>query len=373
MSSDPQLDQLVDLFPAIPRSELMARLSSCGDVDRLVEQILAEQSTTSTISNLELDRHTSIQELQFIFPDVKASAIESALERNNYNFQAAAEELTLPCPRKELAEFCDLSQQIIDPYVEKHKGDAVDALVEIVATYVRQKRAWTSRVQDRRLESVKVPLYVYNKNSTEAVELEEYIAHNKPFQRLNYSFMKKLLAFFQGNVFKVLETAERIINAEKQNATFDPSLGLEPESYSPKPKAADLLRAGPSTIVPKLGFQLPAKKTSIAPKRSVAPAISVLANTKVDLHGFTVKEATDLAEQAVDHWWKEELDQREKEGRFNRYGYKCAFVQPLDVVTGRGIHSQGGPKIRGAVIKMLRSKGFQFEEDVGRVVVLGKK
>lgn len=378
-SGETQLNLLIDLFPGLPRSELVVRLSSCSNFDRLLEDLLAEQSGTQTQTKrsheLRMDALTSERELQFIFPDIDANEVKNALQRHGYDFKAAADELTLPSPQKELAEFCELSQEIIDSYVRKHKEDTVCALVEILATYTRQKKAWNSRVQDRKLESAYTPFYVYKKSSGEAVELDEYILHNKQLQKLNYAFMKKLLVFFHGNVFKVLEAAKRVVDANKESFTFDTTLGLESETFlAPKPKASDLLRAGPSNTAPQWNLHLPVKRGSDVPIKSTPRTNpGKFLSTNVDLHGMTVREAVVVAEEAVDSWWKEEMDHRQAEGFFHKYGQKSRFLKPLDLVTGRGLHSQGGPKIRGPVIKMLTRKGFQFEEEIGKVVVLGKK
>lgn len=372
---DRNLDLLVDLFPALPRSELSTRLASCENLDKLIELLLVECSDSPAQADPRPTSHISSThaELQLIFPDVDAEHIEKVLKRNNHDFNAAAEELMTPSPHKELATLCELDQAITDQYMAKNNSDFTRALVDVLATYNRQKKAWTSRVQDRPGDATYVPLYIYNVNSQESKELAEFVSNNKELQRLNYAFLKRLLVFFQGNVYKVLEAAKLVVEAHKEGLTFHSKLELE-SFVMPKAKASDVLRAGPSKV-PGFEFKLPLRSYTNKHTKPAAGSGGVVKRLgkQVDLHGYLVKDALEIAEEAVDLWWQSELDFRDKEGFHHRYGTKCQFVPPLDLVTGRGIHSQGGPKIRGQVIRMLGRKCFLFEEDTGRVIVIGKK
>lgn len=308
------------------------------------------------------------------FPEVDAGHISKVLRRNNDDFNAAANELMRPSSAQTLADLCELDVADAQNSMAKNNGDLVRALVDVLATTSRQKKAWTSRVQDRAPRPTYVPLYIYDQNSDNAVELAEYVAHNKELQRLNYAFLKQLLVYFQGNVIKVLEAAKLIVDARKESLSFHPKLDLETFTTR-KPKAADLLRAGPSRTPSPLNIRLLVRSstnTQHTPTLSKPNFVKKL-GTKLDLHGYVVKDAVDIAEEAVDLWWSKELQQRETEGYYHRYGQKSQFVEPLELVTGRGIHSQGGPKIRGLVIRMLTQRGYVFEEETGRVVVTGKK
>lgn len=372
MSEDSRLESLVDLFPAVPRSELAARLNSCDNLDDLVEQLLSESHipTQNDLHCVPQNVHQS--ELQFMFPHIDPIKISECLELHNNDFQAAADALMEPV-EPPLVDLCGLPPQTTDPYVEKYQGDKIRALIDILATFRRQTKAWSSRVQRTPLEPVYVPSYTYKSLSPEAAELDELIMHNKQLQKLNYAFLKKLLVFFEGNIYKVTAAAEAVVNAKMEKHTFDHTLGLTAETFTvPKTSLSDVLRAGPTqSNTVELQFQSPGRNTRNR-YTSVTKPLPIV-RTSVDLHGYTVKEATDTVEEALNSWWQEEMRLREIGGHFERYGRKCQFVEPLSIVTGRGLHSQGGPKIRGLVVRLLTRSGFIYDEDVGRLVVNGKK
>lgn len=379
MSQDPRLDLLVDLFPAVPRSELVARISSCDNFDTLVDQLLVESQNPTVQHDLQtVPENVHQTELQFMFPHINPGKIAETLKQHDNNFQDAANALMDPNQPKQasqpdLTDLCGLSPQTTEPYVKKHAGDAIKALIDILATFCHQKQKRTSRVQKGAVDSLYVPLYVYKSSSKEAAELNECILQNRQLQKLNYAFLKRLLVFFKGNVVKVLAAAVAIVDAHKERFTFDFTLKLDAEVFStPKPSLSDVLRAGPSNSSNFQPTQLAAREsTAVVPNSSIKRPSAV--KSSLDLHGYTVLDAQEAAEDAVDSWWQEELRLREEEGFFSRYGRKCRFLEPLSIVTGRGIHSQGGPKIRGLVMRMLTTRGFQFEDDGGRLVVIGKK
>lgn len=379
MSQDTRLDVLIDLFPAVPRSELVAMISSCDNFDTLVDQLLVESQNPTVQHDLQtIPENVHQSELQFMFPHISPGKIAETLKQHDNNFQDAANALMDPNQPDQpnvpdLTELCGLSPQTTDPYVEKYGGDTIKALIDILATFCHQKQKRTSRVQNGFVNSLYVPLYVYKSSSKEAVELNECILQNGQLQKLNYAFLKRLLVFFKGNVFKVLAAAVAIVDAHKESFTFDFTLKLDAEVFSsPKPSLSDVLRAGPSNSNIIQPTHLTAKKTTAAVANSSLQRPSAV-RSSIDLHGYTVVDAQEAAEDAVDSWWQEEMRLREEEGFFSRYGRKCHFLEPLSIVTGRGIHSQGGPKIRGLVMRMLTTRGFQFEDDGGRLVVIGKK
>ncbi|ODV74020.1 Cue2p CYBJADRAFT_126899 [Cyberlindnera jadinii NRRL Y-1542] len=100
---------------------------------------------------------------------------------------------------------------------------------------------------------------------------------------------------------------------------------------------------------------------------------NALKTNKLDLHGFhmaTVKKTVPLVLQ---HWWDEELRER---GRHGTEGstIKARHVEPLTIVTGRGIHSDAGiPKLKKLVGRMLMSGPWQYDEESSYFVVYGNK
>lgn len=379
MSDDTRLDLLVDLFPAVARSELVARLSSCDNFDNLVELLLTEShllSTNNDAPTVPQDIHQN--ELQFMFPHIDQSKIAETLKKNNNNFQDAANALMEPNQPQtpSLVDLCGLPPQTTDPYVEKYRGDETQALIVILATFSNRNNLRTVKINGDSSGQKHVPLYVFKSSSQEAMELDWSILQNKQLQKLNYLFLKRLLVFFHGNVDKVLAAAVAIVGAQRERFTFDSSLGLSSESVAAdKPSISEVIRAGPSKTIDIQTFLVPTKRNTNMSTKTPTNATKTLpaVSSKIDLHGYLVSEAVEAAEEAVDSWWHEEMRLREEEGQFGKYGRKCHFLEPLSIVTGRGIHSQGGPKIRGLVIRMLTRKGFQYDDDVGRLLVIGKK
>ena len=94
----------------------------------------------------------------------------------------------------------------------------------------------------------------------------------------------------------------------------------------------------------------------------------------LDLHNLTVPTALKATGLALRDWWKDELDQRHVDGKLTRFGWKVQFVSPFNLITGRGIHSEGGKsKIRIAVKNYLTRNNYVFEEYSGRFEIEGKR
>jgi hypothetical protein len=94
----------------------------------------------------------------------------------------------------------------------------------------------------------------------------------------------------------------------------------------------------------------------------------------LDLHSLRLTTALQVTRRALKEWWDEEIRLREQEGNLNRYGSEARFVDPIKVITGRGIHSTGGVSvIRRQVQYLLHTSNFIYIESVGHFVVRGHK
>lgn len=91
---------------------------------------------------------------------------------------------------------------------------------------------------------------------------------------------------------------------------------------------------------------------------------------RVDLHGLTLSSAMQLVRTVVPKWWDDELSQR---GRNGGNGIKAIHVEPFHIITGRGLHSEGGPVIMKAVKKYLQTEQYVFEDNTGSFLVVGKR
>ncbi|ODQ81234.1 hypothetical protein BABINDRAFT_165929 [Babjeviella inositovora NRRL Y-12698] len=96
---------------------------------------------------------------------------------------------------------------------------------------------------------------------------------------------------------------------------------------------------------------------------------------RVDLHGFNIDTAIATAEGCLEHWWSSEREQQEISGRFRATKVmKAEHVDPLVIITGRGIHSKGGySRVRKEVKRILQERGFVFEESLSSFSVQGKR
>ncbi len=84
----------------------------------------------------------------------------------------------------------------------------------------------------------------------------------------------------------------------------------------------------------------------------------------VDLHGVPVYDGVRIALEKAEAWWD-----RLGEGKVAK-----ARSQPLAIVTGIGRHSATGvSKMRQDVGAALRREGWQFEQQTGRFVIMGRQ
>lgn len=193
--------------------------------------------------------------------------------------------------------------------------------------------------------------------------LDETIDANPALEQLNYAFLQRAFCYFDGDTSKVAEAAAVVL--EEPAASVDALLGLPLTKREKKRSLAETLRAEP------LWVSRPKPKPKVA--ASVEKQRTVEYVGKLDLHGLTVSEAVSKAQGAVSRWWDSELAQREQDGRLERFSKTAVFVEPLEIITGRGIHSVGPAKIHPSVVRMLGKAGYAFEELTGRVLVTGRK
>ncbi|XBW37158.1 hypothetical protein QEN19_002736 [Hanseniaspora menglaensis] len=97
---------------------------------------------------------------------------------------------------------------------------------------------------------------------------------------------------------------------------------------------------------------------------------------KIDLHGYTGKEAITLISGLLSDWWNEELLQREAKATKEQQikTHKAQFVAVLEIVTGKGLHSESGKSVLKKRCKTyLLNQNYTFVENSGSFVVTGRK
>jgi hypothetical protein len=87
--------------------------------------------------------------------------------------------------------------------------------------------------------------------------------------------------------------------------------------------------------------------------------------TQMDLHGVSVHDAKRIASERVRTWWH-----NLNEGRLR--GTRSGVGEGFRIVTGLGVHSQGGvAKVGPAVMRMLVKEGWKVEVGSGVLIVTG--
>lgn len=365
------LDTLVDLFPSVPCSELASRLLCASSVETLIEELIREQNGQQTANSSISQENGSgpgrkskvysanVLALKELFPTVALDVLAATLQKHHNSLERATEALVDTDVAGRLSLITGLLPQLCKPYAEKHASVLV-ALADVIGSHGKSGTVWT--------------LLDVAPDKEDVRDLNEYVWGEPQLQRLNYDFLEKTLAVVHGNVFRVLEIARMYLEEDACSLTYERQYGfvawtVPPQNSLWKPLSTPRFVWKP--IVPKseLRQTVPARVAS----PSTATRLPTPSTKQVDLHGLPVAEAKSVARAAAQDWWAEELEQRVHHGRMERYGKKAVFVEPLNVVTGRGIHLTGGvAKIRTAVVKMFRSEGFLIDEQAGSVLVYGK-
>ncbi|KAM9908482.1 hypothetical protein OXX79_000330 [Metschnikowia pulcherrima] len=415
MTDFPELEVLVDAFPQYPRSELAERLLCASSPEVLFNELAIE-----AVSGIEVNENVKeskkfdagVDRLKELFSTANRDVLAAALNENNGCVDKTIENMLENDPIQKLSKLSGLEEAELSPYMARNQNDVLRALADLIAHYKKRKKVRASRVQARNVATAAYEdAYKVHENSTEVLQLKECIWAEQALQEVNYDFLLKSLVFFQGNVPRVLDVARLFIEAGRQNLTYDHRLGFQfkevpgfsqPSASVLRSKHASLI--SPRPLGPKLGE---ASGPSEVSSRSITPTYNVAIREKspllsigcskpislaqpntrpilqaamhtqasrLDLHGYTVAQATAATKEAVSAWWAEEKESRTIEGHMERYGSRAEFVDPLQIITGRGIHSAGGsPRIRQSVIRLLNSEGYLFNEEVGRVDVFGRR
>ncbi|ANZ77723.1 BA75_04458T0 [Komagataella pastoris] len=105
----------------------------------------------------------------------------------------------------------------------------------------------------------------------------------------------------------------------------------------------------------------------------VAQRTQVVSQT-LDLHGLTVPMAKKATLSALKRWWSEEILLREWDGVRYKHTGPVQHMEPLRLITGRGMHSSGGfSQIRKCLIKELEASWILNRDNPGELIVLGRR
>mgnify|MGYP003365485641 CR=1 FL=1 len=212
--------------------------------------------------------------------------------------------------------------------------------------------------------------FTYSEHSKEMTELKGIIASNVDIRNINPVFIKNALKYYNGSVEQTIACLILIITNKGSKFTFINDNSVENkfiETNTWKSKKSKTL-----AIVPIITH-----KTNIAKSSSLPETNSILdslfENYRLDFHGLLSTQAADILSKALTKWWNKEMEEREMSNkRLNLVNVCC--VNPLIVITGRGIHSVGGiSKVKIQVRKYLKNSNFVFDEEPSFFVIYGKK
>lgn len=419
---DPQVVAMIsEQLPHVPYDRLVKVLVANNfDLDALTPEVLGSD-VNEILGASERGRLHLEQCLLFLtelFPKLEVGYLEYQLRANHGDLDRTCEAVTAltegrPRPQSvkqapsppvwnkmtddaaRLQEWTGVLHATANSFLHKHKLKVFEALVDIIKHYrphsardaaasiprggrVQHGQAIvTARSTHRQAELVE---YVYDANSEEAKELRAIYLGNKAFrENASEGFFERALVFYRGDYMRVVDIA-LLLNEngalELASALPAPPAPAKAIAAIPKAELASTQRlwserarsrnAAPPSIAntPRVGGS-----GGVTTVKAV-PAV----RGTLDFHGYTVREAVSTLEKAVGVWWSEEVSSRHADGRLDKFGSMAQFVDPLTIITGRGLHSAAGvAKVRPAVIKWLSKKGFVFEELLLAVVVTGKR
>lgn len=212
--------------------------------------------------------------------------------------------------------------------------------------------------------------FIYSDNAEEMKELEGIIASNVDFRSINPIFIKNVLKYYNGSVGQTIDCLILIITNKGSKFTFinnnsEENKFIDRNTWKLR-KSNKMATAPVITHNTYITQSLPSQKTNTF-------LHNLFDNYRLDFHGLSPSQATDILSKALTKWWNKEMEEREVSNRRLNLVNVCC-VNPLIVITGRGIHSVGGiSKVRIQVRKYLKNSNFVFDEESSFFVIYGKK
>ncbi|GCF00405.1 hypothetical protein ZYGM_001577 [Zygosaccharomyces mellis] len=409
---DESIALLVEMFPNKPVDELnLALLSSGGVLDDACAMLVSEDNSKENVNPHE--------QLKSMFPLVTQQTIEGVWNDQKGNFDGAVVELLnhqmlqeesdndtpeiSPQPGSKstvdiVQEYTGVPTNIARHFSYRSSFNAIKAIVSILDTYreppperkpptthlpkfraggrvqgpkgVAHSDKLASSTMDSSPSIQNKPPYVFSVESTEARELEDAIQSNLNLRSIHPKFLHRTLEYYRGDLVKTLQLARLIIEQNGSRYTFKdadpaPNEFVSFVEYKPRSK-----RRSPEDLNGSSNFSL--QDDSYTPiARSMWS--NVLVNTRLDFHGFLCSDAIQVLQKCLEKWWKYELDQRELNNQ-KLFMTQVANVDPLRVITGRGIHSDNGvSKLKNQVRRFLERNQFKYLEETAYFVIIGKK
>lgn len=212
-------------------------------------------------------------------------------------------------------------------------------------------------------------------SSTKFEELEEILRSNPTMRTINRTFLKRALAFYKGDLSMTTSLALHTIEADLQNATYKSRVNDFDLEKNFKISAGNFQKRQASPSVPDKPSLLDPLELQNDQHYSKGQEMieKIFDIPRLDFHGFTPADAIKILEICLDKWWTQELSEREM-NRQKLSISRALNVAPLEVVTGRGIHSAGGiSTLKISFRRFLNRHNYLYSEEPAYFIIEGKK
>ncbi|CCE62556.1 hypothetical protein TPHA_0C04060 [Tetrapisispora phaffii CBS 4417] len=208
--------------------------------------------------------------------------------------------------------------------------------------------------------------------------VNDLIRNNSCIGSLNRHTIYQFFIFYKGDIEKTVALALLFIqNNYKDLETLQNSVVLTFNSKeilrSPQGKKSNISsKSTQNKLLPKSSLQKKGFVNTSNFNLASEMVDHLFENYRLDFHGFLPNEAILTLQHSLNIWWSSEMDEREVAVQ-KLSTSKVMNVKPLQVITGRGIHSANGiSQVRIKVKKYLVDQGFIFLEEGSYFIVEGK-
>ncbi|CCE79710.1 Piso0_001794 [Millerozyma farinosa CBS 7064] len=324
-------DMLADIFPAIPRSQLLARAMSCKNVDLIVEELFAEDAGQSPKNAPQTHSYPDdVFLVKDMFPDRDLADIDRVLRQHGRNVEeavsallqnrsvratttnsACATQATTDSPSagssaniwsalqqdvEQIKHLLHVPPSVARGYLHRHNGQIYRAIVDIISTYHRSRadeqqptrQKLGGRVQGQSVSGGKakaevpsslLPLQSPSESSGQAsdqfaddsaasAELAELYENSSELRMLCKEFLDNTLRFTDGNIDRVLQISSLFIESNSAALTFPSRNTTVSRSRGPQSRLAPTLSYAASPATSTARQSSPASSSSNKEDRS---------------------------------------------------------------------------------------------------------
>lgn len=352
---------LKSMFPDVSDQRIHSVLDECDGINRCVDQLLNELAIAEELSTT-IPLIKELENTELGLRDLK----ESIIKKRNSN----SIELFKTCMKID-------SSRTARTILSRYNNDLWESIFDVI----RENEKLNNHLDD----------------SISVQQNREILIREKIFNRdaRYYSFDNELylmmMNYFKNDITSVIYLTEVLLVENEFRDSRVKSMNFlddtEPHSM--------LKKKNERTVEIEVGFQLVSKNKSKEKVNDSAKDISWSGEDKprrqnsirsevnfdfvkdainLDLHGFTKEDALRFAEIVTQKWWDTEIENRIIVGTISLNSKRIHCVQPLRIITGRGIHSSNGWSIlKTGIRKHLERLKFIYEEALGSFLLNGKR